>query len=252
MAILELAPERAVWICNSLRRCGWPDDAMVTVRIHAGDTGMPWPVAAVVASGGPGSVLELGNVSERGQQLRDALRLLQQAVAGAVPVLGICMSHQLLASCGGVVGPRAAGMAVGFEAVCLKHDEIFAGMPRRVQLAQYHHDEVCEVPAGWSVVASSASCGVEAMRMRGHPVWGVQGHPELPAGFVRILVQAARGPSGGLAAYPTADYETARLTLFRNFSAIALRLIAAKKRRNRYPQATGMPAASPSFCPWSA
>ncbi|HTT26552.1 MAG TPA: hypothetical protein VMH90_06300 [Thermoplasmata archaeon] len=34
-------------------------------------------------------------------------------------------------------------------------------------------------PAGWSLLARSESCAVEAMAHPARPVWGVQFHPEV-------------------------------------------------------------------------
>ena len=55
-----------------------------------------------------------------------------------------------------------------------------------------HYDEVCDLPAGFDVLASSDACPVQAFRFGDKPVWGLQGHPEIdvPTGrtFLRDLV----------------------------------------------------------------
>ncbi len=97
------------------------------------------------------------------------------------PILAICVGHQFL---GRHFGGRVAHSAVPeFGSVELTVDRpdhpLFAGLPPSLTVWASHNDQVVEVPRGWSVLAHSAACPVEAMAHPDRPIWGVQFHPEV-------------------------------------------------------------------------
>ena len=223
VAVIEFAPGRATRIVDALQQSGLPRLQAVMLPVHAGRQELPPDTAAVIGSGGPGSVLELDidGRSRSARILRRGLALFNQTRAKMIPILGICLSHQLLAvGAGGLVCRRLAGPAAGFETIRLDcDDELFADIPGSLSLAQFHHDQVQQPPPGWKVLARSESCEIEAMRMEGCAVWSVQGHPELPAEFLKELLRSHGRASGGLAAAPGSEYDMQRLKLFQNFLA---------------------------------
>jgi len=96
------------------------------------------------------------------------------------PVLAICVGHQFL---GRHFGGRVGGGAPEFGSVELTvdrpDDRLFAGLPDRMHVWANHNDQVVVPPPGWTVLAHSAACPVEAMASPDRPVWGVQFHPEV-------------------------------------------------------------------------
>ncbi|MDR0523435.1 MAG: GMP synthase subunit A [Candidatus Methanoplasma sp.] len=96
------------------------------------------------------------------------------------PVLGICAGMQFMSEhFGGTVGP---GESPEYGRVALKvsdHGDLFRGLPSEFSVWASHNDEVKSVPPGFEVVASSASCPVEAIRSASKPLFGVQFHPEV-------------------------------------------------------------------------
>ena len=98
----------------------------------------------------------------------------------AVPVLAICVGHQFLAR---HFGGRVGGGAPEFGSVELTvdrpDDRLFEGLPRQLHVWASHNDQVTAPPPGWTVLAHSAACAVEAMADPRRPVWGVQFHPEV-------------------------------------------------------------------------
>jgi GMP synthase (glutamine-hydrolysing) len=98
----------------------------------------------------------------------------------AVPVLAICVGHQFL---GRHFGGRVARGGAEFGSVELTVDRpdhlLFAGLPHRLNVWASHNDQVVEPPKGWTVLAHSASCPVEAMANPERPLWGLQFHPEV-------------------------------------------------------------------------
>jgi GMP synthase (glutamine-hydrolysing) len=97
-----------------------------------------------------------------------------------VPVLAICVGHQFL---GRHFGGRVARGAPEFGSVELTidrpDDRLLRGLPAKLNVWASHHDHVVVPPPGWTVLAHSAACPVEAMASPVRPIWGVQFHPEV-------------------------------------------------------------------------
>lgn len=97
-----------------------------------------------------------------------------------LPVLGICLGHHIIAKTrGGAVQRGAAG---GYGSVTVEitdHDTILEGYPGTIHVWASHADEVAAVPPGFSVLARSNICRVEAMASDTGPLFGIQWHPEV-------------------------------------------------------------------------
>jgi GMP synthase-like glutamine amidotransferase len=107
---------------------------------------------------------------------------IREAVSRGLPVMGICLGHQLLgAALGGRVA-KAAQAEVGILEVELTEagrvDPLFDGMAPRFKALQWHGAEVAEVPPGAVVLAQSPLCRVQALRVGRH-AYGMQYHTEL-------------------------------------------------------------------------
>ncbi len=97
-----------------------------------------------------------------------------------VPILGICLGHQLIARhFGGKVGRGEKAEYSLVEVEILEEDDIFTGLPRRLRVWESHMDEVKELPSGFKLLARSETCPVEAMKHETFPIYGVQFHPEV-------------------------------------------------------------------------
>jgi GMP synthase (glutamine-hydrolysing) len=97
-----------------------------------------------------------------------------------VPVLAICLGHEYL---GRHFGGRLGKVSPEFGSVDLIVDRpehpLFAGLPDRLRVWASHNDAVVLAPPGWTVLAHSSGCPVEAMAHPTRPIWGVQFHPEV-------------------------------------------------------------------------
>src|SRR5438552_19148242 len=56
-------------------------------------------------------------------------------------------------------------------------DVLFEGLPDRFEVWESHNDEVTKIPRGFTALASSPHCSVQAMRHRDRPLFGLQLHP---------------------------------------------------------------------------
>ncbi|MCA0433590.1 MAG: type 1 glutamine amidotransferase [Proteobacteria bacterium] len=100
------------------------------------------------------------------------------------PYFGVCLGLQLLAeAAGGKVG-LAQAAEVGIGAIDLKgRHALTAGLPKSFRMMQWHHAEVSELPAGATVLASSAVSPVQVMAL-GDCMVGTQFHGELTPALV--------------------------------------------------------------------
>ncbi len=97
-----------------------------------------------------------------------------------VPILGICLGHQLIAKVfGGEVGRGEAGGYAEVKVRIVEDDEIFSGLPKELKVWASHMDEVKKLPEEFKKLAESDICSIEAMRHKKRPIYGVQWHPEV-------------------------------------------------------------------------
>jgi GMP synthase (glutamine-hydrolysing) len=131
----------------------------------------------VVISGSAASVLEERPWSLRLEQLVHAAR------AQGVPVLGVCYGHQLIAKALFDSTRRAELPEVGWYEVQLEpgaERELPGRLPERFRCFLSHFDEVTDPgDPGFRVLARSERCAVQAFRLVGEPIWGVQFHAEM-------------------------------------------------------------------------
>jgi GMP synthase (glutamine-hydrolysing) len=129
---------------------------------------------ALVMGGGPQSVRSPDHLTG---ELADAARLIRQV---NLPMLCICVTHQLLATAFGGATEAARKPEFGpVEISVIKEGHILEGLGPSFTAWESHNDEVVKVPDGFQVIAKSGSCAVEAMRHESRDIFGVQFHPEV-------------------------------------------------------------------------
>jgi len=120
--------------------------------------------------------------------LTGEIALIREAVVErALPTLGICLGHQLLAlALGGELSEMAAA-EVGVVDITLnqagRRDPLFRGWQTSAPGLQWHDWQVGELPPGAVPLARSAACPIQAMRAAPR-AWGVQFHIEAYRGTV--------------------------------------------------------------------
>jgi GMP synthase (glutamine-hydrolysing) len=124
----------------------------------------------IVLSGGPSSVYEPGAPS-----------LDPGIIELGVPMLGICYGFQVMAQQLGGEVAQTGQREYGSTAVQLSGDggTLLAGAPAEHTTWMSHGDSVSKAPAGFEVLASSASTPVAAFASDERKLYGVQWHPEV-------------------------------------------------------------------------
>ena len=129
---------------------------------------------ALVMGGGPQSVR---SPDELTGELADAARLIRNV---KLPMLCICVTHQLLATALGGATELAKKPEFGpVEISVIEPGQILEGLGPKFTAWESHNDEVVKTPDGFQVLARSNNCSIEAMRHEGRDVFGVQFHPEV-------------------------------------------------------------------------
>ena len=105
---------------------------------------------------------------------------LIQRLAGAVPILGVCLGHQAIGEAFGGTIVRAPRIMHG-KVSMIAHDGggVFAGLPNPLQATRYHSliVERSTLPSVLEVTAEADGL-IMGLRHRLLPVEGVQFHPE--------------------------------------------------------------------------
>lgn len=123
----------------------------------------------IILSGGPASVYA-----------DDAYEIDPGLLQLAVPVLGICYGHQVLAHTLGGEVARTGGAEYGRTALDVTvHSLLFDGTPSDQNVWMSHGDSVVEAPSGFTCVASTDGSPVAAMEDHDRRFYGVQFHPEV-------------------------------------------------------------------------
>jgi anthranilate synthase/aminodeoxychorismate synthase-like glutamine amidotransferase len=145
--------------------------------------------SAVVLSPGPGTPARAGHCRE-----------LLEALPDVVPILGICLGHQVLVEAEGGQIVRDPEPVHG-RASLVHHEgaPLLSGLPDPFEAARYHSlRSVSELPATLRRIAWTEDSVVMAVQHVSLPRWGVQFHPEsilTPHGnrlFENFLAQVPR------------------------------------------------------------
>jgi len=162
------------WIARAAQM---DDQHWICCDVRAGET-LPsiGDISGVIITGSPAMVTDREDWSERSADW------LRELVQGAIPALGICYGHQLMAhALGGEVDYHPQGREIGTKPLlstqAAQQDLLFQVMPSRYLAHTTHSQSVVGLPPGAEVLAANdfePHHGVRFAPM----AWGVQFHPE--------------------------------------------------------------------------
>ncbi|WP_459618458.1 glutamine amidotransferase [Bordetella sp. 2513F-2] len=190
---------------------GLPDADTAIVAVWRGERPQaPGAYRAALITGSPAMVTDRAPWSE------DTAQWLRAAVAGGLPVFGICYGHQLLAhALGGEVGNNPAGREVGTQEISLtpagRADALLQHMPAVFPAQTIHLQTVLALPPGARVLARSSKDPHQMVAWT-PTCYSTQFHPEFTPAFIRDLLGLYAEPLAREAIDAAALQQTARAT----------------------------------------
>ncbi len=134
----------------------------------------------VIIMGGPQSA------NDASPGLAAEMRVIGEAVAKGLPVLGVCLGAQLIAKTLGARVYKNSVPEIGWAPVhftdAAKTDPLFSGFASPTTFFHWH-GETFDIPAGAEWLAYSDNCRHQAFRY-GRNVYGVQFHPEIESAMI--------------------------------------------------------------------
>lgn len=124
----------------------------------------------VVISPGPKSPKDCGNC-----------KAIVEKLAGKVPILGICLGHQIIGHVfGAEVKKGERPMHGKITTINTNQKGLFAGLPKTYEVTRYHSLVVSSenFPAALEVDALTEDGVIMGLHHREFPIYGVQFHPE--------------------------------------------------------------------------
>ena len=110
---------------------------------------------------------------------KELIEWVKRVVESGTPLLGVCFGHQVLGAAFGGGVRKALVPEVGFKTITVhEEDDLFVDLFPSFTSFLSHEDEVI---AGGRLhtLASTPDCAVQAVRLPGYRVWGVQFHAEM-------------------------------------------------------------------------
>ena len=131
-------------------------------------------ISGLAILGGPMNALDFA----KHPRLRAEADLVRSVVDAGIPLLGICLGHQIIATALGAELHVGAADEVGIGTVDVIVDDPVLGAAGSVNPVFHWHHDVVEAPAGAVVLASSPKTPNQAFRL-GDSIFATQFHVEV-------------------------------------------------------------------------
>lgn len=191
-------PQKHVWVlqhheCEGLGAIGDTlEQRRITPYFIRSFKGEPVPkeigdAAGLIVMGGPQSTYQ----QKEFPYLRREMRLIEDALGRAKPVLGVCLGSQLLAATLGAKVYPGRQKEIGWNRVTLTDfaaaDPLFAGVPQSFTGFHWHGD-IFDLPRGATLLASSALTAHQAFRYANN-AYGLLFHMEVTQPHISTMVK---------------------------------------------------------------
>jgi len=174
----------------SMEHLGWIAPALETAGVHARYVDLDFDPAVHGSIGEAAGFIHMGgpmSANDPGEYVRRELGVLETALGGGKPVLGVCLGAQLIAR---VLGSRVYpnrtpefGWLPVERTDAGRIDPVFAGFADSESVLHFHNDTF-DLPPGATRLAYSKDCDNQAFRY-GSNVYGLQFHLEATPEMIR-------------------------------------------------------------------
>lgn len=135
--------------------------------------------------------------------LKDEDRLIKEALARKIPMIGVCLGAQLMAKAAGARVTKGKKKEIGWYPLYLteeaKTDPAFKGLPREIEVFQWHGDTF-EIPQRAVRLASSELFPNQAFRV-GNNAYAFQFHIEVTAEIIKEWIDINEEELAGVKDY---------------------------------------------------
>ncbi|MCF6233972.1 MAG: type 1 glutamine amidotransferase [Rhodobacteraceae bacterium] len=115
--------------------------------------------------------------------------LIREIHARALPMIGVCFGHQIIAQAlGGKVEKFQGGWTVGRTEYEIEYETEYDMGGQKLAVNAWHQDQVTRRPDGARVLARNETCE-NAVLAYGDVIWTIQPHPEMSSEFVDGLIR---------------------------------------------------------------
>ena len=115
-----------------------------------------------------------------GPSIEDAGNSEQYIKHFDIPILGICLGHQLIAkSYGGEVSTSNTESYAQVQINIINDENLFEDLAPEMAVWSSHKDEVKSIPNKFEILANSKLCDIESFKHKTKDVYGIQFHPEV-------------------------------------------------------------------------